>query len=202
MPDFTFDPIKHQYKVNGIVYPSVSQVLPYNYKGNNTEAMLMGTYVHEMCRLYLLNALDEESLDPALVPYLDAFKKFLNDSKGMGIEGVIDIKSGSPHPCVELQVPAYIELVNHGIYMDGGTLDYTESKLLLETPMHHPVHVYCGTPDIVIGDIPVKEGFALYLKSNGKYKLDQISNNRRNFEMFLCFLNTKKWMISKGIDKE
>lgn len=195
MPDFTFDPIKHQYKVNGIVYPSVSQVLPYNYKGNNTEAMLMGTYVHEMCRLYLLNALDEESLDPALVPYLDAFKKFLYESKNMGIVGVVDIKSGSPHPCVELQIPAYIELVNHGIPMYA-----PESMPVIEMPFYHPISQYCGTPDIVIFEkLPVREGHALYLKGNGKYSLKSVENIRMNLETFLCFLRTNRWMREKGL---
>lgn len=35
-----------------------------------------------MCKLYLMNDLDEESLDEVLKPYLDALKLFLSDSKG------------------------------------------------------------------------------------------------------------------------
>ena len=197
MPEFTFDPEGHVYTVNGVALPSVTSVLPYNYRGNNEAAMLKGTYVHDMCRLYLLNNLDEDNLDPVLVPYLDAFKKFLNDSKGMGIEGVIDIKSGSPHPCVELQVPAYIELVNNGIPMSA-----PEGMPVLEMPFYHPVYQYAGTPDIIIYDkLPIFEGHGLYLKENGKYSLKpiEIENIRKNLEMFLQFLNTEKWKREKGL---
>ena len=151
--------------------------------------MQKGTYVHDMCRLYLLNNLDEDNLDPVLVPYLDAFKLFLLQSKGMGIVGCFDIKSGSHHPCVELQIAAYVDLINNGIPMSA-----TESNIILEMPFYHPIYQYAGTPDIVIFDKkPVKEGHALYLKDNGKYSLKSVDNIRKNFEMFLQFLNTERW---------
>jgi hypothetical protein len=159
--------------------------------------MLRGTYVHDTCRLYLLNDLKEETLPAYLQPYLDALKLFLSDSKGMGISGILDLKSGSPHPCVTLQIPAYIELVNHGIPFSG--IELKAPVMLLESPFFHPVYQYCGTPDIVMGEYPVKEGHALYLKDNGKYKLETIPNVRRNFETFLCFLNSYKWSKEKGL---
>jgi len=195
MPNFTFNPEGHIYKVDGNQWPSVTSGLPYNYKGDNTYAMQKGTYIHYMCKLYLLNDLDEEYLDITLIPYLDALKKFLHDSKGMGIEGLFDIKSGSPHPCVELQIPAYIELVNSGIPMSA-----PESMPVLEMPFYHPIHQYCGTPDIIIFDkLPVREGYALYLKDNGKYSLSPVKDIRKNLEMFLQFLNTEKWKRQKGL---
>jgi len=43
--------------------------------------MQKGTYIHDMCKLYLLNGLDEEYLDITLIPYLDALKKFILDFK-------------------------------------------------------------------------------------------------------------------------
>jgi hypothetical protein len=200
MPDFSFNPDGHIYKLDGKIISSVTQCLPYNYHRNNTEAMQKGQYVHDMSRLYLLNDLDEETLDPILVPYLDALKKFLHDSKGMGIEGVFDIKSGSPHPCVELQIPAYIELANNGIPME--TLDLIEYELLLEMPHYHPIHRYSGTPDIIMGGKPVKEGHALYLKDNGKYSLSTVKDIRINLETFLCFLRAEKWKKAKGLNNE
>jgi len=79
MPNFTFNPEGHIYKVDGNQWPSVTSVLPYNYKGDNTYAMQKGTYIHDMCKLYLLNDLDEEYLDDVLKPYLQALKKFIVD---------------------------------------------------------------------------------------------------------------------------
>jgi hypothetical protein len=194
MPDFSFNPDGHIYKLDGKIISSVTQCLPYNYHRNNTEAMQKGQYVHDMSRLYLLNELDEETLDPVLVPYLDALKKFLHDSNGMGIEGVFDIKSGSPHPCVELQIPAYIELANHGVPMYA-----PESHPILELPFYHPIHQYCGTPDIIIGQRPFKEGYALYLKDNGKYSLSTVKDIRINLEIFLAHLKAYKWQKGKGL---
>ena len=196
MPKFSFDPIRHIYTVDDRELVSVTQCLPKSefMSMDDDGPRVKGNYVHEVVRLYLLNDLNEDTLDGALIPYLDALKKFLSDSKGMQIQGVIDIKSGAKTPTVELQIAAYIELVNNGKSLSG-FFDYAELKnnLILEQPFFHPLYNYCGTPDIVIGDYPVKEGHALYLKNNGKYKLETIPNVRRNLEMFLQFLNTEKW---------
>lgn len=191
----SFDPLTHTYTVDDRELVSVTQCLPKpSFMKNNEEARVRGNYIHEMCRLFLLNDLNEDTLDPLLVPYLDALKKFLKESHGMGIKSyVIDLKSGAKTSTVELQIAAYIELVNNGIAKDFGKITEYPQRLFLETPMYHPLYGYAGTPDIVMGPFPVREGHALYLKNNGKYKLETIPNVRRNFEMFLQFLNTEKW---------
>ena len=198
MPKFEFQPEGHKYLIDGNEWPSVTQVLPKTpFMKNNEEARLKGEYVHSMARLYLLNDLNESTLDDVLKPYLDALKKFLSDSKGMGIQGVIDIKSGAKVATVELQIAAYIELVCYGVTSDESRL---EGPMHLETPLYHPTYQYCGTPDIVIGDAirDFKEGHALYLKDNGKYKLEPIPNVRRNLETFLCKLTSYKWDREHG----
>jgi len=195
MPKFEFISEGHKYLLDDRELLSVTSVLPYNYRGNNTEAMLKGRYIHEMCRLYLLKNLDEGNLDSALVPYLDAFRKFLYEIKGMDIMGVFDIKSGSPHPCTELQISAYIELVNHGIPQSA-----PEGQPILEMPFYHSIYSYGGTPDIIIFDkLPVREGYALYLKDNGKYSLSSAKDVRKNFEIFIHHLNAYKWQKEKGL---
>lgn len=199
MPDFTFEESTHTYRVGGISWMSVTQSLPNVYYGNNTAAMEKGRFIHDMCRMYLLNDLDESSLDSSLMPYLDALKKFLHDSKGMGILGVFDIKSGAPNPCVELQVSAYVELCKQ---WDVWINTDMAGEMILETPLYHPLHQYAGTPDIIIsGGKQVREGHALYLKDNGNYSLSTIKNIRQNFETFLCFLRTAKWRREKGISE-
>ena len=40
-----------------------------------------GKYVHQAIKYYLADELDESSLDPEIKPYLEAFKKFMQDSK-------------------------------------------------------------------------------------------------------------------------
>ena len=198
MPKFEFIPEGHIYKVKGQRWVSVTQCLPDIYYSDNIEAKLRGQYGHEMCRLYLLNDLNEDTLDDILKPYLEALKLFLSHSKGMGIVGVIDFKLGAKTHLIELQIPAYIELVNNGHDREGNKL---ASGMHLEKPLFHPVYQYAGTPDIVLGDIPAREVHALYLQANGKYKLVSIPNVRRNLEHFLCKLDSFKWDKEHGYIK-
>ena len=93
-----------------------------------------GTYVHKACHLYDIGELDEETLDPTLIPYVEGWKKFTEDTKvvllhieeritsealqlagqpdrivdwpGIGL-AVIDIKSGSLSDWTALQLAAY-----------------------------------------------------------------------------------------------
>lgn len=89
-----------------------------------------GKVVHETCAMYDMG--DLESCDPAVEPYLDGWKKFLNDlnpkfkaieiplmSKVWGFagtpdrvykvsrDGILDIKTGEPVPVTDLQTAAY-----------------------------------------------------------------------------------------------
>ena len=198
MPDFQFIPEGHKYLLDGKELISVTQCLPKSPHMKTDEHYgVKGTYVHDACRLYLLNDLDESALDPVLVPYLDALKKFLQDSKGMGITGVFDIKSGAKSPMVDLQIPAYIELVNNGISMNlhPGVIESG-----LEIPFYHPIYQYAGTPDIIIsGGKTIREGYALYLKSTGKYSLSPIKDIRKNFEQFIHQLEAYKWRKEHGL---
>lgn len=103
------------------------------------EGATRGTYVHQACHYYDMGWLDEEVLDPALVPYLQGWVKFLNDtgvniirsedridSERLGVTGqpdrivewpkvgfaIIDIKSGSLQPFTAIQLAAYKLLAN------------------------------------------------------------------------------------------
>lgn len=81
-----FDQPSHTYRLNGAVVPSVTQVLaPLNdYSMVPPDileaARIFGTHVHEACDLYNRDELDWSSLDPSLVPYVEAWKQFLDDS--------------------------------------------------------------------------------------------------------------------------
>lgn len=81
MPEFRFIEEGHRYLVDGYQWLSVTQCLPWSYYKNNEDAKLKGTYVHRMIELYNRNDLNEETLDPSLIGYLNAYKKFLLDFK-------------------------------------------------------------------------------------------------------------------------
>jgi hypothetical protein len=78
-----FDPFLHEYRVHGVVFPSVTQVLdPLLELWRVPEAVMrsaaaFGTNVHLACHLWNLGQLDPASLDAPLVPYLTGWQRFV-----------------------------------------------------------------------------------------------------------------------------
>ena len=78
----TFDDATHTYRWNGVVVPGVTSILkPLSGYGQVPPNILQaasefGRAVHLACELDDLALLDEDHLDPALVPYLQAWRKF------------------------------------------------------------------------------------------------------------------------------
>lgn len=112
-------------------------ILPPNYYDGLVDTT-KGTYVHQAISYLVNDNLDETSLDKRLVPYIEAFKKFMADnkfkpivaektleSKIYGYQGtpdligemngdrwVVDIKTGRPEKWHAIQLCAYKKLVN------------------------------------------------------------------------------------------
>ena len=125
--------------------PSVTQVLQsaglVDTTFFNEEAAVRGTYVHRAAELLDGGNLDEETIDPVVAPYLEAYQKFLKmyGPKWSAIETrladpdtgfagtvdrvgtlgvgksrklyVVDLKSGSPAPFHAIQIAWYSALV-------------------------------------------------------------------------------------------
>ena len=80
-----FNEIKHQYSVNGLVLPSVTQILKpisseiYDLIDSNVleKAAAKGTLVHYATELYDLYGIEE--IDEENKGYLEAYKRFKND---------------------------------------------------------------------------------------------------------------------------
>lgn len=82
MTTLTFDEASHTYHFGGQVVPGVTSILsPLTDFSRVPPAVLeaaanFGKAVHRACELDDLNELDEDALDPALAPYLHAWRKF------------------------------------------------------------------------------------------------------------------------------
>lgn len=186
-----YDSENHVYYMGGAAVQSVTQVLPYpdyNRYGNMEYSRELGNYVHSMIHMHLNDILDEDSLDDVLKPYLEAFKKAsVHFSDSM----VIDIKTGSKHPCHALQVAAYAMLANEGLKADGSVVGEKE----FEQPLFHATYKFAGTPDIIFAKKkPIEKAIVLYLHSDGSYDIVDCSQDlKHNIKIFLCFLTTYKW---------
>ena len=81
-----FEPEQHVYTLDGQVLPSVTQILeplvdyskiPFHVMEN---ARQRGEYVHNACELYCWGTLDEDSIEPEYQAYIDAFKRFMDET--------------------------------------------------------------------------------------------------------------------------
>lgn len=85
----TFDETTHTYCIDGKPVPSVTQVLSEAGIVDRTwftdAGAERGTFVHEMTALYDQGELDEDEVDPAIKPYLEAWKRFTVDTRWQSI---------------------------------------------------------------------------------------------------------------------
>jgi hypothetical protein len=85
-PALTFDPATHVYRYGGRVVPSVTQILGMlnDFSSVPPEKLAraadFGRNVHAAIDLDNQGALDEEALDPALLPYLNQWRRFLEET--------------------------------------------------------------------------------------------------------------------------
>lgn len=86
MTEIAFSEARHEYRVNGRVVPSVTQVLSLLQDFGAVPAEVLaraaefGSHVHQAVHLWNERQLDEGALDPALAPYLADWKAFLADT--------------------------------------------------------------------------------------------------------------------------
>jgi hypothetical protein len=82
-----FTPENHEYRLNGEVVPSVTQLLAPIYSGVFDaipadvleRKRALGTAVHKACELDDVNELDESTLHDAIRPYLDGWRRFRDE---------------------------------------------------------------------------------------------------------------------------
>lgn len=87
MGNLTFQEDLHEYRLDGVTIPSVTQVLQVTGLSDVSKipaavlyrASLFGKAVHKAIELYTKGTLDIESLDPNLIPYLNGWKAFVDD---------------------------------------------------------------------------------------------------------------------------
>ncbi len=147
MEDITFIQAEHLYKIGDKIVPHVTQILRdaglVFYPGNSDDARELGKRVHEVIHLYDTpgeGELDEATIDPAWLPYLEQYKAFkqstgfevthsevpllyeeygfagTEDKIGLlagNLSSLVDLKTGSPAKWHVCQLAAYKELARH-----------------------------------------------------------------------------------------
>jgi hypothetical protein len=193
---FTFDPEKHEYALNGLRLPSVTQILESvglspDYSGVPADhlefARDRGDKVHKATALDDRGDLDEDTLDPRIAPYLEAWRQFRRDhhfepveiefmfySKRHGYAGTLDRLGASDlaeHTLIDLKTCQKIDLKSVGPQTGGYSWGYCEFS----------------------GQAIYKQikRFAVRLQPDG-YKLIECKN-RQDFDVFLHALSIVNW---------
>lgn len=189
MNKVTFNPANHEYLLDGVKIPSVTQILSNlkisDYSGINADTLaragVRGTFVHEIIQYYEMGILDVNSIDENLQGYFDAYLKYKKDCK---------IKKS----------PDFMEkLVYHPTLKYAGTLDqyFINDKWINDIKTGEEQY-YNGLQlsaywFAMFNDISIKPNklTCLYLKGNGNYKL--VKYNYEPFIWMNC-VTLEKWI--------
>lgn len=181
----TFDEQAHVYKWNDQVVPSVTQILKHrgfiDDRWFTEESRQRGTSVHVACHYLDEEDLDWETVDPKIIPYIDAYKKFKEDT------GFIPIK-------IEEML-----FNKHCFY--AGTLDRVG---LITIPKQKEVLIdfKTGSVESWVGlqlagyNLCLKQRlprYALQLKNDGTYRLRHF-DDPSDHDMFQYQASTYHWL--------
>ena len=189
MPEIVFQEEGHIYTVDGKSIPSVTTILKACGLIDTTwfteGATTRGTYVHQATELLDRDDLDESSLDPVLTPYVDAYRRFKQET-GFVID---DIE----------------KRVHNATYGYAGTLDRTgtfigdKTKSIIDIKTGQPAKwhgVQLAAYALCFGS-EVLNRYGLYLSNTGSYKLERFKD-RQDANIWLACLTLYKWREKNG----
>lgn len=170
MNNVIFNAENHVYTVDGIVLPSVTQILSavgvtYYYDTGNDTPMTKGSYVHEAIKLWHEKNLDESSLDDTIKPYFLAYQNFEK------LTGFVAEKWEIPSCHKELGYAGMFDVIGQlsgkRVLIDYKTGQIDETACRLQTA------AYANMTGI--GKISAR--YALQLKTNADFRLSKAYTN-------------------------
>jgi hypothetical protein len=176
-----FDPATHSYLLDGKPVPSVTKILADTGFIDATWftewACRRGTLAHLCTHLDDTNELDEDTVDPELVPYLAAYRRFKVES------GFIVLGSEVRMASVTHRFAGTLDKV--------GTFGNAAAIIDLETGSHQPVKAIQTAGYELLRGSPHKR-FALQLKDDGSYKIHPFTD-RQDKQIFMSALAVYHW---------
>lgn len=183
MARLIFNEDNHEYRVDGVVYPSVSEVIrfisqeTYSNIDQRTldNAADRGSRVHRTCEV--LDKYRSAEYDDDLEPYIMAYHQFLKDHKPTwkGIE------TAKHHPGLLYAgtIDRYGEMDGESVIIDLKTVSTINKRLI--TPQLNAYSMMFDTPPMAM--------YALHLTKDGEYKLIDIPFDKTAFMACLTLHN-------------
>jgi hypothetical protein len=138
-----------------------------------------GTAVHKAVELYERGTLDEDSLDPVILPYLDGWRSF---------------RAGTGYESETLE-----QIVYSPLYRYAGTLDQTGflgQKTCVLDIKTGPEQLWWALQTAAYNGVAKRaERYSLMLPGDGKWKLIK-HENKSDWQVFLACLTVAGWRQS------
>ncbi len=192
----TFDEASHTYTHNGVVVPSVTQILAplYDFSMVPEDVLerkkIIGTAVHAAIEISLTaEGLDPASIDPVWEGYYRAWEKFLADT-GISRD---DIGPGE-NPLFHSAF-GFAGKPDRVIHIDRkwAVVDYKTAVVL-----HPAIGLQLAAYREMLnhksnkGEHKVEDRYALQLRKNGTYRLEKFSD-KTDWATFLALLTINQW---------
>lgn len=189
MDGLTFNADNHEYKLQGVRLPSVTQIIAgaglYGDTSYFTEySRDRGSFIHQVIEWHLSGELDESTIDPVLTPYFEAWKRFERES------------SYVPDSCETRLASA--------TYRFAGTIDHIghlngyfciiDAKSGAPTPA---TGIQLAGYEMLLSARGARR-FALHLKDDGNYKLIEYKD-RNDRNVFLSALALWNWKQNNNV---
>jgi hypothetical protein len=198
MATATFAEFSHSYEVDGIVVPSVTQVLsltgiddvsgiPLHYL---QRAAGIGTAVHQACELLDEDDLDLESLDPLIQGYVLGYQRFREET-GFAVD------------LVEHRRIADVDGFRYGMCVDRvGSLDGRPTVIDIKTASRKQHSWQIQTAAYSVGladqiDYPGTARAVVHVAKDGSYKLLR-HEDQADFDVWWAALRTAYWLLGHG----
>lgn len=191
---FTFDAQEHRYTLDGVVIPSVTQVLEplYDFAGIPAGVLerkaQLGTDVHLACELLDRDDLDEETEEgrAALAPiagYIEAYKKFLARTRPK----VVENETRLYHP-----LHLYAGTIDRRYAIDGELWDVDLKTTSVISPIVGPQTAAYSAMLQAHGRPAPRRRAALQLQPSGEFRLVEFKDPG-DFAVFLSMLTVHRF---------
>jgi PD-(D/E)XK nuclease superfamily len=190
---FRFEQETHIYYLDEQEIPSVTQVLEPLMELEGIprdileEAAAFGTHVHEACALMLHKQLEWRTLDPKLVPYVSAAKKFIQEA------GVIVLRIEHRMCDPSLKVAGTLDLLGvidkHTAIIDWKSTATMSKTTGLQLAAYDHLHRRS------LGGRPLRR-YGVQLRADGDYRLIEYKDSR-DANWFFSALNLWWWRNSR-----
>ena len=186
MPPLTFDEEAHEYRLDGVVIPSVTQVIReaglIDTQWYTEEGRERGAEVALVTELHDKGILDEDTVTDEIRPYLKAWKRFKADTGFL---------------CELIEEPVYHRELRYAGTLDRiGTWRESPNRILLDIKTGGPEPCHAIQTAAYAACFTWRAGplrFGIHLDNSGKYRIAAHTdpNDRRVFNAALAIANWK-----------